>query len=341
MNSEIIKVVAGGGKITESEKIMLSQTNGLYLAFNNEVVEEMRLKGFVCKTIDSLFSSYIIPKFTSLIPIVGNGAKVAYIDIENLPPNLKGIGNICIYEDGSIKNKNKSTGFNLNVTNEQLYRTNKVPNLLLLKYIFGKDTLRLSHALRANLMCFILSNYPNEVIEILESRFSFIILDEAQDLKNHLEKFAQLIHNSKIRTYFLGDCNQNINGGGKWFDELESTRFLSNSFRCPESNCKWIRENLNIEIYGNNDKSEFNIIPLNDALSLDDGSRVLLYSAASGSIKDIVNKWSSEKHTIKEAKGKTIDKDIVIVGKSLNTKSYYTAITRTTRNVFSTINKIS
>ena len=100
MNSEIIKVVAGGGKTTESEKIMLSQTNGLYLAFNNEVVEEMRLKGFVCKTIDSLFSSYIIPKFTSLIPIIGNGSKVAYIDIENLPPKLKGIGNICIYEDG-------------------------------------------------------------------------------------------------------------------------------------------------------------------------------------------------------------------------------------------------
>ena len=69
MNSKIIKVVAGGGKTTKSEKILRQQDNGLYLAFNNEVIDEMRLKGFICKTIDSLFSSYIIPKFTSVIPI--------------------------------------------------------------------------------------------------------------------------------------------------------------------------------------------------------------------------------------------------------------------------------
>ena len=41
------------------------------------------------------------------------------------------------------------------------------------------------------------------------------------------------------------------------------------------------------------------------------------------------------------AKEMTIDADIVIIGKSLNIKNYYTAITRTTKKVYSTINKIS
>ena len=80
MNSEIIKIVAGGGKTTESSKILRQEKNGLYIAFNNEVVNEMQLKGFVSKTIDSLFSSYILPKMTALIPLVKTGAKLCFID---------------------------------------------------------------------------------------------------------------------------------------------------------------------------------------------------------------------------------------------------------------------
>ena len=341
MNSEIIKVVAGGGKTTESEKVMLSKGNGLYLAFNNEVVEEMRLKGFLCKTIDSLFSSYLIPKFTSIIPSIDSGAKITHIDDKTLPYYLKGIGNIHIDDQGYIFNKSKKTQFNLNIENKQLHCLEKTANLALIKYVFGKGKLRLNHSLRADLICYILNKYPDEVIDILYKRFSFIIVDEAQDLKNHLEIFAKLIHTSQIMTYFLGDSNQNINGGGKWFEDLETNNVISTSFRCPNDNCEWIRNNINIEIYGNGNKSDFKILSLNEVLSLDDGNRILLYNAASGSLKDIVNQWSSEKHTIKEAKGKTLDKDVVIIGKSLNIKLYYTAITRTTKNVFSTISKIT
>ena len=95
MNSEIIKIVAGGGKTTESSKILRQEKNGLYIAFNNEVVNEMQLKGFVSKTIDSLFSSYILPKMTALIPLVKTGAKLCFIgkrQINTVYKNISSLG---------------------------------------------------------------------------------------------------------------------------------------------------------------------------------------------------------------------------------------------------------
>lgn len=337
MNSKIIKVVAGGGKTTKSENILRRKDNGLYLAFNNKVIDEMRLKGFICKTIDSLFSSYIIPKFTSVIPIIGTGATIDFIDLEELPPRLKGVANLNIDVGGIIKNKGKETGFDLNIPNEKLYLMKNKTNLTLVKHVFGNEKLRLTHKLRADLINYIIEKYPEEVIDILDSRFSFIIFDETQDMKNHLENFAKLIHKSKIESFFLGDSNQNINGGGTWFEELEATKIFNKSFRCPETNCQWIRNNLQINIYGNDFLSEFKEISLDEVLLYDDGKRILLYSAASGGIKTIINKWKGKKYTIKSAKGKTLTEDVVIVGKTMNKKVYYTAITRTTCNVFTTI----
>ena len=199
----------------------------------------------------------------------------------------------------------------------------------------------MTHKLRADLINYIIEKYPNEVIDILDSRFSFIIFDETQDMKNHLENFAKLIYKSKIKSFFLGDSNQNINGGGAWFEELEATKTFNQSFRCPESNCKWIRNNLKINIYGNNFISEFKKISLDEVQLYDDGKRILLYSAASGDLKKIINNWNGKKYTVKGAKGKTLTADVIIVGKTMNKKVYYTAITRTTRNVFTTINKIT
>ena len=89
MNLEVIKFVAGGGKTTLSEKILKEQGNGLYLAFTNSVVEEISNKGYLSRTIDSLFTSFIIPKFTSLIPIIASGSKIKYIDSNTLPDHLK------------------------------------------------------------------------------------------------------------------------------------------------------------------------------------------------------------------------------------------------------------
>ena len=62
MNSEIIKYVAGGGKTTYSANYLKNNKNGLYLAFTNSVIEDVSKKGFLSKTIDSLFISFIIPK---------------------------------------------------------------------------------------------------------------------------------------------------------------------------------------------------------------------------------------------------------------------------------------
>lgn len=56
----------------------------------------------------------------------------------------------------------------------------------------------------------------------------------------------------------------------------------------------------------------------------------MLYSATNGNIKNIL---------LSEIEGK-LTEDVVIVEKSMNKKAYYTEITRTTRNIFKTIDKI-
>ena len=115
MDSRVIKCVAGAGKTTYSEEYMNEHKNGIYLAFNNSVVNELRNKGYLCKTIDSLFSSFIIPKFTSAIALIASGSTINYVDSKTLPTYLKGVANIKINEDGSIYNKEKKTIINLNI----------------------------------------------------------------------------------------------------------------------------------------------------------------------------------------------------------------------------------
>lgn len=51
MNSQVVKFVAGAGKTTFSENYMKDNKNGLYLAFNNSVVDELKNKGYLCKTV--------------------------------------------------------------------------------------------------------------------------------------------------------------------------------------------------------------------------------------------------------------------------------------------------
>ena len=339
MNSEVIKFVAGGGKTTLSEKILKEQGNGLYLAFTNSVVEEISNKGYLSRTIDSLFTSFIIPKFTSFIPIIASGSKVKHIDTTILPNHLKGISNIKIDKDGNIYNKSKKLNININTYNENLHNMTSKDNIGFLKYIFSKDELRLTHELRSNLSDYLINNYSIQIIELLSKRFTFIIIDEAQDLKNYREKFAEALYNSKIKLIVLGDDNQNITGGGDWFEKLSPTDTKQESFRCPENNCKWIRENLNIDIYGNSNISEFKTITFDEVTNYDDGNKTLLYSASSGKNKNIVDNWKGPKDTIKSAKGSTIYNDVVIIGSTINRKNYYTAITITTGNVYSTITK--
>ncbi|MDO5556889.1 MAG: UvrD-helicase domain-containing protein [Clostridia bacterium] len=341
MNSKVIKCVAGAGKTTYSEKYMKENKKGIYLAFNNSVVSELRDKGYLCKTIDSLFSSFIIPKFTSIIPLIASGCNIKYIEAENVKEYQRGILNIRISKDGSIYNKGKKTQINLKMKNEQLHLMKNLINGSFIKYIFNKDCLNISNQQREGISLYIIENYSNQVIELLNSRFSYIIIDEAQDLKGYREEFARLLYNSNIELVLLGDDNQNINGGGNWFESLEVNEYKARSHRCPDKICAWIRENLSINIYGNSNNGSYKIIAFQDALMLDDGNRVLLYSANKGKNNEIIGKWKGRKLTIKKSKGSTIDKDVVIIGESLNKKNLYTAITRTRKSVYSSITKIN
>ena len=146
---------------------------------------------------------------------------------------------------------------------------------------------------------------------------------------------------TNIKLILLGDDNQNINGGGKWFEGLNADETNLITHRCTEKICKWIRDNLKIEIYGNSNDGEYKSIKFSETLKYDDGKRVLLYSANTGKNKEIIEKWKGRKETIKKVKGSTIENDIVIIGTSLNKKNLYTAITRTKKNAYSSVSKIN
>lgn len=339
MNSEVIKFVAGGGKTTYSIEYLRKNANGIYLAFTNSVVNDIRNKGYLAKTVDSFFSSFIIPKFISSIPIIASGAKIKFIDLEKIPIGLKGVSNLHIGENGKIYNRGKSTVVDINMTNEKLHNMRNFPNEKFIKYVFSKKELRLTDEFRAELSLYLIKQFPNQIIDLIKSRFTYILIDEAQDLNRHREELAKLIYKSDIKLLLLGDDNQNINNGGDWFESLKPTEIRNESYRCPENNCKWIRDNLGIEIYGNSDISVINQIDYCDILKYDDGIRTLLYSQKSGKNIDIINNWKGNKLTIRSAKGSTIECDIVIIGDKLNYKNLYTAITRSKKNVYTTVKK--
>lgn len=342
MSYKIIKFVAGAGKTTESKEYMKKNSNGIYLAFNKKVVEELSNQGFLAKTIDSFFSSYVMPKFTGPIPLIKTGAEIAFRDNNDLPSYLKGTANIKIQKDGSIFNNRKIIKeININTTNEKLKAMGKFKNSIFLNEIFQSNKLYIDDKQREDISNYIICNYKDDLLGIINQRFSYVIIDEAQDLKAYRESFANLLYNEGINLILLGDDNQNINGGGKWFENLTATETRVESFRCPESNCKWIRENLGITIYGNDNIGGYIKIDFENIIQLDNGKRVLLYKQSAGKYKEIIKNWKGEKYTIQKAKGDTIENDIVIVGDTLNKKYLYTAITRTTQISYSTIKKVN
>ena len=291
----------------------------------------------MCKTIDGFFTSFIIPKFIFTIPLIANGSKINYVEVSKISQSQRGFANIKIHKDGKIYNQSKDTGITLNDSNADLYSKTQFKNEGFIKFIFGRDFLNINDELRAELSAYIIENYSIELIKLLEARFSYVIIDEAQDLKGYREEFSKLLYESKIQLILLGDDNQNINGGGNWFESLSADETKNTTYRCTEKICKWIRDNLDIEIYGNLNFGEYKEIKLSEVLNFDDGERVLLYNSSAGKQKEIIDLWNGEKFTIKKSKGDTIEKDIVIVGATLNKKNLYTAITRTTKNCYSTV----
>lgn len=336
MSSRVIKFVAGGGKTYWAREFIKKNYNGIYLAFNNKVVDDITYKGYLSKTIDSFFVSYILPKLFTLIPIIGNDSDIQYCASETLPNHLKGVMNLHIKPDGVIYNKTQKTKFNLSIPNSKLQLEKQKTNLNLVKKVFTIKTLNLTDQMRADLCEYCILNYGDKIVELIESRFNYVIIDEAQDLSGFREDFAKLISNGNLNLILLGDDNQNINSGGSWFRDLNPNETKTKSFRCPEGVCEWIREKLDIEIFGTEKIGKVYEISNEELSKLDNQSRVLLYTAAQGNLKNTIEQWCGPKLTIKKAKGQTINEDIVIIGKFMNKKNMYTAITRTTKSVYIT-----
>lgn len=340
MNSEVIKYVAGGGKTTYSRGILKEHPRGLYLTYNNAVKDEILGEGHLAMTIDSFFTGFIIPKAISKIPLIPDGARISLNDGDGFQ---SGSRNIKINQDGTLYNQSKViSNINLNTPYDEFSVSRVFANKPFLQMIFNEKTLHISHEHRDQLVNYIVSKLSTYILDIMRDRFSYVIIDEAQDIKSSKEPFVELLRTSNIPTIILGDENQNINGGSEWFSGLESSDHKEESHRCGDGICKWIRDILKINITGTDANSSYIKIKYDELHDLDDGRRVLLYKIASGKeIKGAISSWSGPKRTIQNAKGATIKQDVVIIGASLSKKFLYTAITRTTESAYSTIAKIN
>lgn len=338
-----VSFAAGGGKTTEAEKYLREHTGGLYLAFNKKVVSDLELKGFLSKTFDSLFQNYIIPKCISFLPCISKTSSIQYIDdnVKQKQNIFKGVCSLSIDDDGNILYRKNKTGAKLSDSNFSIKVrfNNNQKYFSLIHAAFGYKKTMITDELRKGIMIFLLKKHKQKVVELIKRRFNFVIIDEAQDIKNHIELFTKALINSDYNVILFGDSNQNINQGSTYFEELKSNEVKNESFRCSESVCSVIRKKIGIEIYGTSDHGVFRKINLEDVLSYNDGNRVLLYKAHAPYNLHIIKEWVGESYTIQEAKGMTICKEIVIIAKKLNKKFLYTAITRGKSNVFSTIDE--
>lgn len=251
----------------------------------------------------------------------------------------KNARNIKFNPDGTIKNQTSVVKATLNDTAASI-ATRNFPNRDALKYIFNNE-LHVTYDQAGALSGFLINKYPEQILWILRSRFDYIIIDEAQDLKpGFREDFAKLLYDNDFPVRLLGDSNQNINSGGDWFARLKPDEEKNQSYRCPEGVCKWIRQVVGVDIYGKDSDSTVCKVTVDTIKDLDNGKRVLLYYAKRNN-NEYIDNWSGEVYTIKKAKGLTIDQDIVVLANSLTTNNLYTAMTRTTSNVYMTVTKLN
>ena len=340
MNSEVIKYVAGGGKTTYSRGLLKDNTRGLYLTYNNAVKDEILGEGYLAMTLDSFLTGFIIPKAISKIPLIPDGVTIS---LNEATGHMGGSKNISIRDDGALCNQSRLiNSVALYSQYNDFVSMPNFPNKSFLSMVFQHDKLYISHKQRDKLANFIIANHKDYIMEIIGQRFAYIIIDEAQDVKSPKEPLVEMLRISDVPTIILGDENQNINGGSEWFDRLRTTKSQIASRRCGDGVCKWIRDNLDIDIKGDNKESSYNVIEYEQLQGLDDGNRVLLYSSAKGrEINAAISAWNGPKRTIQNAKGATIEQDVVIIGKTMNKRFLYTAATRTTKSVYSTITKVN
>lgn len=345
MNYQKISFVAGGGKTTSACNYLSKYSGGLYLAFNKKIVSELDSYGFLSRTFDSFFQRYVIPKCIELLPIISKKSTIKYADerTQELHKYLKSISSLSVDANGNIFYKGVITGATLRDTN-YLIKTKKDAGEKYYKTIynaFGYSCTWITDELRKGIMIFLLNKHVDLVINLIKKRFNYVIIDEAQDMKNHIELFTKALIDNNVKVVLYGDENQNINQGGHYFESLYTTETQTLSYRCSEGVCSWIRNELNIPIIGQDKPGCYKQVDLAEIEKYDNGNRTLLYQKIAPYNEKILRNWSGETYTIQESKGMTIDGEIVVLGKTLSKKFLYTAITRGTSNVYSTIESIN
>lgn len=336
--SLVIKCVAGAGKTTDCIKVLSRHPRGLYLAFTNSVVDDIKNKGYMASTIDSFFMSFLLPKLVPLIPIIADGARFVWFE------GIRGMANIKISHDGRFFNKSKPIEeVCLSTDNNALHELSNFNSKYFLVNTFTKDEVKVDSNMLNQLSNYALDNFSDHIEQLMRQCFDYVIFDEAQDLSGYKEKFAELMHRSRTPTRILGDDNQNIRRGGEWFELIASNMARNKTFRCPSNTCDWIRETLKIDIHAhkfNSSEGQVSKISWSEVQKCNAENTHLLYSQIShGKIHDTVSTWKGPKSTIGHAKGSTINSDVVVIGDTLRRKAYYVALTRSTMNTYTTIKK--
>ncbi len=219
-----IQACAGSGKTSTLKQIALANPDKtfLYLAFNKAIVEESKTKfpsNVDIKTLHSLAYNYTTRKLGK-ISIERN---LNVYDVQNfLNTDIEKAIALFQYYNNFLKSGNSLQS--LNGANNRLgYVILELYNATL------ERLLPITHS-------FYLKYYQLAKDKRLDSKYDFILLDEAQDTNNVM---LSVFLDNNCRKIFVGDSFQNIYGFNESinaFDIVKSTyqSTLSQSFRCKQ-----------------------------------------------------------------------------------------------------------
>lgn len=111
-----------------------------------------------------------------------------------------------------------------------------------------------------------------DILQRIEKYFDYFVLDEVQDISGRDFNFLEQLMDAEANMLFVGDFYQHTfstsadgNANCSLYDDycsyikrfskkqiLVDSETLINSWRCGEQVCKFVRDNLGIEIYSNN-----------------------------------------------------------------------------------------
>jgi superfamily I DNA/RNA helicase len=217
-NNIVISAVAGSGKTTtiqESLKIIPKDSDSIYMAFNNNIVEEMKSRLKNTKTLISTMHSFgwrAIMKSTNFKAKLNKSKSYKYIDI-------------CLKKNNIVDEKLKSYYFYMMSGMLDLIRQNLVSDFddiisLGMKYDFllgEDDVMMLSETLQMmnkdkREFDFTDMIYRVIVDKIRLPKYDFIFVDESQDLSKCQQEIISKIKKINGRMIAVGDPSQAIYG---------------------------------------------------------------------------------------------------------------------------------